>query len=137
MYLENSTRSQSLRTGALSSSSSEAQERRKQGEPRLVQDLREQLMARGTHTPAVHLSQAKGVRPVETVIGCHGPQWCFFYYYFIFYSFSYVASHASLCGHLHRLCSWGLAWLSGFWGGRGKDFEALVTIHDITSSHFL
>lgn len=44
-------------------------------------------MARGTHTPAVHLSQAKGVRPVETVIGCHGPQWCFFLLLFYFLLF--------------------------------------------------
>lgn len=93
-------------------------------------------MARGTRTPAVHLSQAKGLQPVETVIGCHRPQWCFFFF-LIFYSSSYVASHPSLCGHLPRLCSLGLAWLSGFRGGRGRDFEALVTIHDITSSHFL
>lgn len=56
---------------------------------------------------------------------------------FIFYSFSYVASHPPLCGRLCRLCSLGLAWLYGFWGGRGKDFEALVTIHAVTSSHFL
>lgn len=60
---------------------------------------------------------------------------CFFFNFF--YSFSYVASHPSLRGHLCRLCSLGLAWLSSFRGGRGRDFEALVTIHDITSSHFL
>lgn len=88
-------------------------------------------MARGTRAPAARLSRAKGLRPVKTVIGHSGA------FLFIFYSFSYVASHPSLCGHFLGLCSLGLAWLSGFRGGRGRDFEALVTTHDITSSHFL
>lgn len=41
-------------------------------------------MARGTRAPAAHLSRAKGLWPVKTVIGCHRPQWCFFIYFLLF-----------------------------------------------------
>lgn len=56
---------------------------------------------------------------------------------FIFYSFSYVASHPPLQDRLHGLRFLGLALQCGFWGGKGGDVGALVTIHGVTSSHFL